>query len=158
VIKRDGGIIKSYYYSDLRDVRVKVGFIDRLFKVGDITLSGQKSVELLDIDNPYAVGNKLQQFIEEFAKERKRQAAMHKKDYEYEEYIENGEYNNFDNSNYDDSEYSYEDSYLNDFEEDSPSTPIGRFTSKKMPASADKTEEDEYLDNIMDSINKKDEF
>ena len=164
VIVREGGLLKSYHYIDLRDVRVKVGFIDRLFKVGDITLSGQKSVELLDIDNPYAVGNKLQKFLEEFAIERKKQFARHKKDYEYEEYHENDEYGyvsgnyNNDEGYYDDSdEYTYDEPYLNDFEEVS-SVPKGRFTSKKIPAKADKTEEDEYLDNIMDTINKKDEF
>ncbi|MDE7190994.1 MAG: PH domain-containing protein [Clostridia bacterium] len=159
VIVQDGGILKSYYYSELHHVSVKVGFIDKLFKVGDITLSGRKSVELLDIESPYAVGNKLQKFIEDYAQERKRLNAMRKEEYEYEEYREGGKYDSYDdNEYYDDSDFSGDNSYRNDFEEDSYSTPIGRFTSKKMPAEADKTEEDEYLDNIMDSINKKDEF
>ncbi|MDE7348251.1 MAG: PH domain-containing protein, partial [Clostridia bacterium] len=38
VIVQDGGILKSYYYSELHHVSVKVGFIDKLFKVGDLTL------------------------------------------------------------------------------------------------------------------------
>ncbi|MDE6473934.1 MAG: PH domain-containing protein [Clostridia bacterium] len=164
VIVRDGGIIKSYAYSDLYKVSVKVGFIDRLFKVGDITLSGHNKVVLLDIDSPYAVGNKLQKFIEDFAEQRKKQNALRRRNSEYEEYHENGEYDDYndaeyyDGDYYDDSKYTYADSYNNDFEEISSAAPIGRFTSKKMPDEADKTEEDEYLDNILDSIDKKDEF
>lgn len=157
IIVRDGGIIKSYNYADLQNVSVKVGLIDKLFKVGDITLSGRHKVELLDIDNPYAVGNKLQKFIEEFAEERRKQAAMRGKDYEYEEYREDGEYNSDDGEYYGDEISDDQYSYRNDFEVDN-SAPTGRFTSKKMPADADNDEEDEYLDNIMDSINKKDEF
>ncbi len=165
VIVRDGGIIKSYNYSELYNVSVKVGFIDRIFKVGDITLSGHNKVVLLDIDSPYAVGNKLQKFIEDFAEERKKRNALRRRNSEYEEYHENSKYDDHnvaeyydDGDYYDDSdEYTYEEPYLNDFEEVS-SVPKGRFTSKKMPAEADKIEEDEYLDNIMDTINKKDEF
>lgn len=166
VIVREQGIVKSYYYRNLRRVSVKVGLIDKLFKVGDITLFGSRSVTLLDIDNPYVVGNKLQQFIEAHEGERKQRAENRNKDTEYEDYFENT--NLFPNDAYEDEDTYDEDGEdfyrydkpqdkRNDFEKENVSS-SGRYTSKKSSAPSDKNEEDDYLDNIMDSINKKDEF
>ena len=62
IISREHGILQSYYYSNLRRVSVKVGLIDKMFKVGDITVSGKRSITLFDLDAPYAIGNKLQEF------------------------------------------------------------------------------------------------
>ena len=170
IIIRDQGILKSYYYKDLSRVSVKVGFIDKMFKVGDITLSGRRSITLLDIDNPYVVGNKLQQFLDAHAEERRALAIRRIKDVEFENYYEERGRIHFDHDDgefyedefYDDDEYSDEsqdtdqDSFRVNFGESVNVN--GRYTSKKKSPTAEKTEEDDYLDNIMDSINKKDEF
>ena len=64
VIIRSGlvGIdFKSIYYSDISGVNVKVGFLDRLLKVGDIYIrANNQSAVLNDIQNPYFILSRLQ--------------------------------------------------------------------------------------------------
>ena len=167
IIVRDQGIVNSYYYKNLRSVHVKVGLIDKLFKVGDIMLYGSRNVTLLDIDNPYVVGNKLQQFIDSFESERNKERKQRRKDVEYEDYFENTdtadthyEYDD-DDEFYDDSKYSQSSDEIKDTRNDfveTKTTSRGRFTSKKPSAPLNKADVDDYLDNILDSIDKKDEF
>ena len=68
VIVRSGVIIdlKFLYYTDITNVRVRVGFIDRLLKVGDIyiTAEAQKAV-LYDIADPYRIANELQRIAQD---------------------------------------------------------------------------------------------
>ncbi len=53
--------VNSIYYSEITGVNLKVGFIDRLLKVGDIYISGAyKSQVLWDITDPYMITAKLQ--------------------------------------------------------------------------------------------------
>ena len=67
IILRSGLIgmdIKSFYYPSITAVNVKVGVLDRMFKVGDIYLeSGQIKAVIDDIDNPYVYGSKIQEII-----------------------------------------------------------------------------------------------
>ena len=67
IILRSGLIgmdIKSFYYPSITAVNVKVGVLDRMFKVGDIYLeSGQINAVIDDIDNPYVYGSKIQEII-----------------------------------------------------------------------------------------------
>ncbi len=63
-----GGIItdvNSVFYSDINNVNLRVGFFDRLFKVGDIYISTSSSgtVVLNDITNPYFITKKLQKVV-----------------------------------------------------------------------------------------------
>ena len=68
VIVRSGVIIdlKFLYYTDITNVRVRVGLIDRLLKVGDIyiTAEAQKAV-LYDIADPYRIANELQRIVQD---------------------------------------------------------------------------------------------
>ncbi len=64
IIIRSGIIgidIQSVYYSDIESVNLKVGLIDKIYKVGDVYLvaSNGKYV-LFDIKNPYDITSKLQ--------------------------------------------------------------------------------------------------
>lgn len=184
IIAREKGILQSYYYKDLRRASVKVGLIDKMFKVGDITVSGRRSITLLDIDNPYAIGSKLQEFID--AHESEREIRPRRRNTEYEEYIENSDR---DYSQYDEyDEYGDDDDYVDDYNDGDDEefyddaryqtkaksnfsetantneyetrTQTVRFTSKfAPPKKEEKTAEDEYLDNIMDKVKKNnDEF
>lgn len=65
IIMRSGLIgidFRNIYYSDIVSVNLKVGIIDKLFKVGDIYLKAKtESVVLFDISEPYVVLKALQQ-------------------------------------------------------------------------------------------------
>ncbi len=208
IIVKDNHLLKSYYYRELRSVYVKVGLIDKLFKVGDLTITGPKNLKLLDLDEPYAVCAKLQEMIEAHAHERpKRRRRPYHSDVEYDTYyddIDDADFEDYDEEDYyqDDeidriprhNEYqeddslryeNYEDSdesmRYNEYEEvdkkprHTSSVSISRFTSKRRTPRSEETvdyerddnikdsavnEEDEYLDNILDSIdnNKKQDF
>lgn len=177
ILVRDKFKLTSYYYSELSRVRVSVGLVDKLFKVGDIKISKRNfrndydfssssfdrfNVTLLDIANPHAIGDKLQQFIDS-------QSPDYNEDYsedvEFERYYEDGKRDRFSktytskrsNGNSYDRRNTYEerkeDNFQNEFEENPT-----RYTSKKKSEPAQKTEEDDYLDNIMGSINNKEDF
>lgn len=66
IIIRDGVIVdlKFLYFTEITNVRVRVGIIDRILKVGDIYITAefQKAV-LYDIKAPYAIGNELQRIV-----------------------------------------------------------------------------------------------
>ena len=55
---------KNLYYPDIQAVNLKVGFIDKMLKVGDVyvTASGSSSV-LFDIEDPYFITQKLQEIV-----------------------------------------------------------------------------------------------
>ena len=154
IIVRDRLRLTSYYYKDLSSVYVSVGLVDKMFKVGDIKISqrnftsSHSNLTLLDIANPHAVGKKLQQFIDANRPEED-------EDTEYESYYEERNFSGV--SRRDDNDDFYDDNntqnYHNDFEEKPK-----RFTSRKTSTPTEKTEEDDYLDNIMNTIKKKDEF
>ncbi|MDE5654553.1 MAG: hypothetical protein K2I46_02980 [Clostridia bacterium] len=165
IIVRDKDKLLSYYYKDLCKVQVRVGFIDKMFKVGDIVITRKTPtyengysynninrfvVTLLDLANPRAVGDKLQEFIDsetsKFDQSNRQDGA------EYESYYETDNNSKF-TKKYDCNNTSKYYNDKNDYEKDSI-----RYTSKKKSEPTQKTEEDDYLDNIMDSINKKDEF
>lgn len=56
--------IKNVYFQDIVSVNVKVGLMDKMLKVGDIYVrSTNEAVVLFDIENPYAIGNQLQQIV-----------------------------------------------------------------------------------------------
>ena len=67
VIIRSGVIginIANVYYADIRGVNLKVGFFDRMFKVGDIYISsGKESQVLYDLENPYFILNRIQKIV-----------------------------------------------------------------------------------------------
>lgn len=166
IISREHGILQSYYYSKLRRVSVKVGLIDKMFKVGDITVSGKKTVVLLDLDTPYAIGNKLQEFIDNYKKEKK---GNDRRNYEYEEYKEDFD-SDISPNEYQDQEY-FEDTYEEYYDDSKYQRPVKRqshsseknfassshavrFTSKMAPPEKEEkaSEEDDYLDNIMSKI------
>ena len=104
---------------------------------------------MLDISDSRAVGNKLQQFIDsestKFSEDRNQYT-------EYESYYESGNKSKF-TTLYNCNETHKDYNYSNEYEE----KPV-RYTSKKKSEPTQKTEEDDYLDNIIGSINKKDEF
>ncbi len=64
VIIRSGVIgidFKFVNYTEIDSVNIKVGFIDRIFKVGDIYInSSVNSAVLWDVSNPYKIGRALQ--------------------------------------------------------------------------------------------------
>ncbi len=54
----------NIYYSDILGVNLKVGFIDRIFKVGDIYISANNQSDVLwDIPNPYFILKKIQNIV-----------------------------------------------------------------------------------------------
>lgn len=56
--------IKSMYYSEIDSFNLKVGLIDKILKVGDIYVSSKSGAQVLyDIQNPYAMTQKLQQIV-----------------------------------------------------------------------------------------------
>ena len=68
IIIRSGVIVdlKFLYFTEVTNVRVRVGVTDRLTKVGDIyiTAETQKAV-LYDITDPYSVANELQKIVQD---------------------------------------------------------------------------------------------
>ena len=55
---------QNIYYSSISSVNLRVGLIDRIFKVGDIyILSDRKAQVLFDISNPYIITTKLQEIV-----------------------------------------------------------------------------------------------
>ena len=64
IIIRSGVVgidFKFINYTEIDSVNVKVGIIDRIFKVGDIYInSSVNSGVLWDVENPYGIGNSLQ--------------------------------------------------------------------------------------------------
>ena len=64
IIVRSGIIgidFKNVYYSEIEGVNLKVGLLDRIFKVGDIYIQSMKqSTVLNDIANPYFILSRLQ--------------------------------------------------------------------------------------------------
>ena len=67
IIIRSGVIGIDYanlYYVDIQSVNLKVGWIDRLFKVGDIYITASKKAQVLwDLSDPYYIVNQLQKII-----------------------------------------------------------------------------------------------
>lgn len=67
VIVRSGLIgidLRFFYYSEIETVNVKVGILDRIFKVGDLYLtSHQQTVVMDDIRNPYQYASKIQEIV-----------------------------------------------------------------------------------------------
>lgn len=62
--------IISIHYDSLTSVNLRVGVVEKLFKVGDIYIvSNNESVVLEDIEDPYFVCNKLQQIALEHKKD-----------------------------------------------------------------------------------------
>lgn len=66
IIIRSGVIVdlKFMYFTEITNVRVRVGVVDRLLKVGDIYITAevQKAV-LYDIAAPYTVANEIQRLV-----------------------------------------------------------------------------------------------
>ena len=64
IIIRSGVVgidFKFINYTEIDSVNVKVGIIDRIFKVGDIYINSSVNAGVLwDVDDPYKVGNALQ--------------------------------------------------------------------------------------------------
>ena len=64
IIIRSGIIgvnISNIYYSDIENINLKVGLIDKMLKVGDIYITSNNKAQVLwDIENPYNISNKLQ--------------------------------------------------------------------------------------------------
>ena len=55
---------KSIYYSDIVNVNLKVGIIDRMLHVGDIYINSHAGADVLfDIENPYFISEKLQKIV-----------------------------------------------------------------------------------------------
>lgn len=67
IIIRSGIIgidFKYIYYTDIDSVNVKVGLLDRMFKVGDLYIkSNTQTAKLDDIKNPYIHASKIQEII-----------------------------------------------------------------------------------------------
>ena len=161
IIVKDKLKLTSFYYKDLASVHVSVGLIDKLFKVGDIKISqrnyhsASSNLTLFDIANPHAVGKKLQQFIDSY-----RELYKDEEDTEYESYYEDGAtkpIRTVKNTRQYDNDDFYDDDSINNYQNDFSESPK-RFTSKKISTPNEKTEEDDYLDNIMNTIKKKDDF
>ena len=56
--------IKNLYYTDIQNVNLRVGLIDRMLKVGDVYISGKfEATVLYDITDPYFITNQLQKII-----------------------------------------------------------------------------------------------
>ena len=64
IIIRSGVIgidFKFINYTEIDSVNVKVGIIDRIFRVGDIYINSSVNAGVLwDVENPYQIGNSLQ--------------------------------------------------------------------------------------------------
>ena len=69
IIIRSGVVsvdFKTFFYSEINEVQIKVGLLDRLFKVGDIHITANtKSAVIEDIKNPYEYGNRIQKLVKD---------------------------------------------------------------------------------------------
>lgn len=69
IIIRSGVIgidFKSIYYEEIQSINVKVGLLDRLFKVGDVHLrTSSQSAVLEDIKAPYHYSSKIQKVVQD---------------------------------------------------------------------------------------------
>ena len=66
VIERKGVLVdmKFLYFTEVNTVDIKVGIIERIFKVGDVNISSNiKTIKLDNISNPYKVGNYIQKIV-----------------------------------------------------------------------------------------------
>lgn len=67
IILRSGVVGIDYqhiYYSDITSVNLRVGIIDRMFKVGDIYITAKgKNAVMYDIPNPYFLLKKIQKIV-----------------------------------------------------------------------------------------------
>ena len=55
---------QNIYYSEIESVNLKVGLVDKIFKVGDIYIkSTNNSKVLFDISDPYFIAQKLQEIV-----------------------------------------------------------------------------------------------
>ena len=67
IIIRSGVIginLVNIYYADIKGVNLKIGFFDRMFKVGDIYISTSgKSQVLYDLENPYFILERVQKIV-----------------------------------------------------------------------------------------------
>ncbi len=67
IIVRSGVVgidFKNIYYSDIEAVNLRVGLVDRMFKVGDIYITAKHQAEVLfDIPNPYFILSKVQKIV-----------------------------------------------------------------------------------------------
>ena len=67
IIIRSGVIginIANVYYADIKGVNMRVGFFDRMFKVGDIYISAEgQSQVLYDLENPYFILERIQKIV-----------------------------------------------------------------------------------------------
>ncbi len=58
--------VQNIYYADVTSVNVRVGLIDRIFKVGDIYVVSKNGSHIIsDIKNPYVVCNNLQKIVQD---------------------------------------------------------------------------------------------
>ena len=56
--------VNNIYYSDISNVNLRVGLLDKLLHVGDIYISGTGKAQVLwDIENPYPVTTRLQKIV-----------------------------------------------------------------------------------------------
>mgnify|MGYP002802608051 CR=1 FL=1 len=56
--------INNIYYSEIENINLKVGIIDKMLKVGDIYITSNNKAQVLwDIENPYIISNKLQKIV-----------------------------------------------------------------------------------------------
>lgn len=56
--------VKNIFYTEINDVRTNVGFIDKMYNVGDIIITANFKVYMIeDIKNPYEVTNRLQKIV-----------------------------------------------------------------------------------------------
>ncbi len=67
IICRDGIIgvdINNIFYTDIKNVNLKVGLIDKWMKTGDIYITSQNKAQVLwDIEDPYSITSRLQKII-----------------------------------------------------------------------------------------------
>lgn len=57
---------KFLYYSEIESVNVRVGLIDKIFRVGDIYINAvASSAVLFDLKSPYSLGSKLQKIVQD---------------------------------------------------------------------------------------------
>ena len=67
IIVRSGVVgidFKFIYYTDIDSVNVKVGILDRIFKVGDIYVKSSTQTAVLDdVKAPYKYGDKIQEIV-----------------------------------------------------------------------------------------------
>jgi len=55
---------QNIYYSEIESVNLKVGLVDKIFKVGDIYIKGNSTSKVLfDISEPYFITQKLQEIV-----------------------------------------------------------------------------------------------